>query len=217
MFHFRISGAGCLLGLLLTVARPAAAAPAAPAGFAERFDSLAGFLNREELSGFETAQATLLATQVLSTGTQAMPYVQARFIAARSQGDAGLGGTFLVCHGGEKERQLIRRHTETDQTKRKLVWNYVATEERFFGAVEQGAQWQTATTLLPSAAKCRLLAMLCLESRDLLTRRAGMYWGYWVADAPYWRKVRDVSQGDPDPLTRKIAARLMSVRVAQGK
>lgn len=189
----------------------------APAGFAERFDQLVAYLDQEALTPLETAEATLLATQVFGTGTQAMPYVRSRFMTAATPGAGGLAGVFLVCHGGEPERKLIRRQAETDIKKRKWIWNQVASEQRLFDAIEQGAQWRTATRLLPSATKCRQLALLCMESPDLLTRRAGLYWGYWVADDAHWNKVRTLAQNDPDKTTRQMAARLWSQHVAAQK
>ncbi len=188
------------------------ATPSAPAGFEERFDILAEMLNRDELAPLEMAQATFLATQVFSTGTQAMPYVRSRFVGAKTQGEAGLAGVFLVNIGGVPERVLIRQQAESDPVKRKLIWNCVASEETFFGSIQQGAQWKAATTLLPSVAKCRALAELCMDSRDMLTRRAGLYWGYWVADAAFWKKVQALAQSEPDKPTQRIAQRLLSRR-----
>lgn len=209
-----------LAALLVLRAATLAAAPApagAPTGFADRFDQLVACLDQDTLSPLETAEATLLATQVFGTGTQAMPYVRSRFLTAATPGAGGLAGVFLVCHGGEPERLLIRRQAETDIKKRKWIWNYVANEQRLFDAIEQGAQWRTATRLLPSAAKCRQLALLCMDSPDLLTRRAGLYWGYWVADDTHWNRVRALAQNDPDRTTRQMAARLWSQHAAAQK
>ena len=191
-------------------AAPPDSVPTPPPGFAERFDQLSGLLNSDDLSGLEMAQATLLSTAVFGAGTQAMPYVRSRFMAAKTQGDAGLAGVFLVNQGGEQERQLIRSQTETDARKRKWIWNYVASEDRFFGAIQQGAQWQAAASLLPASGRCRQLAELCLDSHDVLTRRAGLFWGYWVADASFWKKVRTVLQSEPDNATKRMAARLLA-------
>lgn len=187
-------------------------APAAPPGFATQFSELAGYLGNQELNALEMAQATLLATRVFGAGTQAMPYVASRFAVAPTEGEAGLAGVYLVCHGGEAERVLIRKQVETEKRKRQWVWNHVATEERFFNSVAEGEQWRPVVSLLPSATKCALLARHCMDSTDHVARRAGMYWGFFVADAAYWQKVQSVSTSDKDALTKKIALRLLASR-----
>lgn len=202
-----------LLAALLLALLPARAADTS--AFDADFTTLAGYLNRDGLGPLEVANATLVATRVFSSGTQALPRARSRFLAAATQGEAGLAGTYLVSLGGAAERQLIRSQTETSKLKRQWVWGYIATEQRFFDSIEQGAQWQTATALLPSTVKCRQLAELCLESRDLLTRRAGLYWGYWVADAAYWKKVEALVGTEKDPTTKGIARRLLTARASR--
>ena len=206
-----------LVSVTLVLAMPRAShAQSAPPGFAAQFAELAGYMNSDELGGLEMAQATLLATRVFGAGTQAMPYVRGRFAATTTEGEAGLAGIYLVCHGGEGERQTIRKQSETDARKRQWIWNHVATEERFFNSISEGEQWRPAVSLIPSAAKCAALSRLSMESPDMVTRRAGMYWGFLVADAAYWQKIRVLSDGDKDALTKKIATRLLTSR-SKGK
>lgn len=203
------------LAALAVCAAPSGPLPAAPRGFVQEFDDLAAFLDRDDLSGLEMAQAAMIASRVFDAGTQAMPYVQARFVRAVTQGQAALAGVYLVGIGSTAERALIRRQVESNTTKRKWIWANVSTEERFFSALQEGTQWRAAIPLLPSTAKCRALAELCLDSRDLLTRRAGLFWGWWVADASYWKKVQTASQTDADAVTKKIALRLLSGHAKQ--
>lgn len=203
--------------LLVCAVAPGVRAQSAPPGFAAQFSELAGHLGGQELDALEMAQATLLATRVFGAGTQAMPYVASRFAAATTEGEAGLAGIFMVCHGGEAERVAIRKQVETEKRKRQWVWNHVATEERFFNSVAEGEQWRAAVSLLPSAAKCALLARHCMDSADVVTRRAGLYWGFFVADAAYWQKVRAVAEGDKDALTKKLAVRLLSSRTQRAR
>ena len=187
----------------------------APAGFDQTFRDLSGLLDKEELSGFDVARATLLSAEYFGAGTQALAVTRSHFARSTTQGQAGLSGVFLVSVGGENERTAIRRQVETDATKRKWIWNYVATEQRFFAARQQGSSWQPMASVIPSSAKCRLLAESCMDSRDLLTRRAGLYWGYFVADSSYWKKVQTLAQGDADKTSRVIATRLLASRTAK--
>lgn len=211
----RAMNRGLLLAAVCVLLAPLRALPAPPVGFEQVFRDLSGLMDKDELSGFDVARATLLATQYFGAGTQALASSRSHFQQSRTQGQAGLSGVFLVSVGAEGERSSIRRQVETDKTKRQWIWSYVANEERFFYAIEQGAQWQPMVALLPSSTKCRLLAESCMESRDLLARRAGLYWGYWVADAAYWKKVQSLSQGDADKATRQIAQRLAALRTAK--
>ena len=199
-----------LLALAVALLLPVRAAE--KSAFESDFASLAGYLNREDLGALDYANATLLATRVFAGGTQELPRARSHFLAAATQGEAALAGTYLVSLGGAAERQLIRTQTETSKTKRQWVWTFIATEQRFFDAIQQGAQWQSASALLPSTAKCRQLAELCMDSHDMLTRRAGLYWGYWVADAAYWKKVDTLVKAEKDPVTKGIARRLLTAR-----
>lgn len=180
--------------------------------FDRDFGTLAGYLNREELNALDVANATLLATRVFAAGTQQLPRVRSRFLSATTQGEAALAGTYLVNHGGTAERQLIRSQTETSRLKRQWVWAYIATEQRFFDSIQQGSQWRSTTALLPATGRCRQLAESCMDSHDLLTRRAGLYWGYWVADAPYWKKVEALVKTEKDAVTKGIARRLLTAQ-----
>ena len=206
-----------VMAMLLLLLSPGTAVlrAAPPPGFEETFRSLASLLDQEELSGFDVARATLLSAEYFGAGTQALAVTRNHFARSTTQGQAGLSGVFLVSVGSETERAAIRRQVETDKTKRQWIWNYVATEQRFFSAIQQGASWQPMTAVLPSSTKCRMLADTCMDSRDLLTRRAGLYWGYWVADASYWKKVQTLAQTDADKTTRVIATRLLASRGAR--
>ena len=209
MFRFALI---FLLSLALCSATQAANSAPPSEQFERRFDDLAALLNADELSPIETAQASLLASEIFAAGPPALPYCESRFLSARTQGESGLAGVFIVSVGGAAERVLIRHETESNAAKRKWIWSHISSEQIFLSSIQQGAQWQAAAALLPSAAKCRALAQLCMESRDLLTRRAGFYWGYWVADSAYWKKIADASRSEPDAASRRIAQRLLAMK-----
>lgn len=206
---------GLFLAIALFALAPWTVFAATPPGFEQTFRDLSALLDKEELSGFDVARATLLSAEYFGAGTQALAVSRSHFSKSATQAQAGLSGVFLVSVGSEPERTAIRRQIETDKTKRQWIWNYVATEQRFFSAIQQGSSWQPMTAVLPSSTKCRLLAESCMDSRDLLSRRAGLYWGYWVADASYWKKVQTLAQTDTDKTTRVIATRLLASRSAK--
>jgi hypothetical protein len=44
-----------------------------------------------------------------------------------------------------------------------------------------------------------------------------MYWGFFVADAAYWKKVQTLTTADKDAPTRKFALRLLGSRTQRAK
>ena len=50
-----------------------------------------------------------------------------------------------------------------------------------------------------------------MESKDVLVRRAGLFWGFWVPNATYWQVVGRWTKNEPDPATRRMAAYLLNL------
>lgn len=198
--------------LLACLALSLPARASVPAKYVESFNALSTYLDREELDAMDSAKAFLLVPDVFAKGTQETAYAQSRYIGAKMPGEAVLSALVLICNGTEGEHQLVRTRLERDVNKRRWAWNMVGSEAVFFESIEEGRTWQSGLSLLPSASRLGQFAALCLQSKDLLTRRVGLFAGYWAGTADFWSKAATVSKSDPDAVTRRIAARLITQR-----
>lgn len=194
----------CLLLVLLAVA-------AVPTDFLQRFDEVAALIEQEELSAMDMARGTYAAARLFSVGEAGLPVVGPRFEQARSRGEACVGGLYLSVHGRSQHLMAIRREVETDRRKRIWTREVVGTETAFFAHLESGQRWIPFLRVLPSVGGCREVAHLLMASPDALTRRAGLYWGYWTGDEAYRRRVRQLADRDANAETRSIATRLSRV------
>jgi hypothetical protein len=113
-------------------------------------------------------------------------------------------------NGRPTDFQTMQRDLETNKRKRAWLANTVGSEEAFSSSIESGAEWEKFLRVLPTTEGVRRFAAGCIQSKDFLVRRAGMFWGYWFGGSAYWNGVKKVSSGDPDPVTRRIAAHLMN-------
>lgn len=187
----------------------AAAAAAPPADFADNYVKLSAFLDQEELSPLDVAEGSLRAARFYAVGLPGLEPTRRWFHAAPTCGRASAAGLYQVVHGSSNDLMGVRLELETSKLKRGWLYAMVGTEQRFEAALMNGKSWAPLSRVLPATTGCRTLAVMCLRSRDPLVRRAGAFWGYWFADAPYWGYVRRLAAGDADPVTRKISANLL--------
>ncbi|OQW96424.1 MAG: hypothetical protein BWK77_04755 [Verrucomicrobia bacterium A1] len=179
-----------------------------PADFPAVFEELASLVDQSEVSGMDMARGSYLATKYFRTGPVALPYLQGRFSAAHAPGEASMAGLFVTIHGKIEELYALRKELETNQQKRRWVYDICGNEENFFVSMENAEIWEPLTALIPSTSGPRNFAICCIHSKDPLVRLAGLYWGYWMQDATYWKLARQCAATDPDPAVRKIASRL---------
>jgi hypothetical protein len=201
---FGAAAAALVLGVVTVRAEPSEL----PGNFPAVFDELASLVDQSDISGLEMTRGTYLAAKFLLTGPVALPYLQGRFAAARTPGEASMAGLYLAIYGKAEDLYALRRELETDRQKRSWVYDLCGNEENFFIAMENGEMWRPLISLVPSMSGPRTFAICCIRSKDPLVRLAGLYWGYWVQDAAYGQLARQCAAGDPDPAVRKIAARL---------
>lgn len=194
--------------LLLGVAR-AGAAPAVPSDFATLYDKLAALFDQAELSPLDVAAGSLHAARFYAVGRPGLATNRMWFKAAPTRGRASASGLFVVVHGQTEDLIGVRTELETNRTKRGWLYEMVGTEPRFRAALMNGKMWAPLSRVLPATEGCRTMAVLCLRSRDPLVRRAGAFWGYWFADAPYWSYVRRLAEADADGVNRQVGALLM--------
>ncbi len=198
-----------LLALLGPVSARAAETPSVPEDFETVYEGLSALVDSESAGFMEMAKGTMDATRFFAVGKPGLARLAPRFQTADTLGKATVAGLYLALWGGRTERDGIRGALEQDSAKRRLVWPLAGTEANFFAALESGAAFQPLVRLLPATAGPRALARECMASNDPLTRRAGLYWGYWLEDASYRKDVQRLAQDDPDDVTKRIAARLL--------
>lgn len=158
----------------------------------------------------EWARGVLVGVKLFKFGRSGIPYVGSRFAGARKAEECFIAGAYMTVHGDNTDRWYIRRELETD--KRKRVWLNAAfgSNRALDQSLKRGTEWQPAIKHLPSQTGVRLLSRDCMASEDPLVRRAGLYWGYWLANKNYWANAKLLAKQDPDPLTRRLAAYLVS-------
>lgn len=199
----------CLIAVLLLGAGAARAADKLPDDFAHLYERVSEFLDQTELSPLDLAVGSVNATRFYAAGRAGLPSNRSWFRAAATPGRASAAGLYLCVHGLADDLTGVRLDLETNRTKRIWLNAMVGTEERFQASIVNGKMWAPLSRVLPATDGCRAMAMLCLRSRDALVRRAGAYWGYWFADAPYWSAVRRQAAEDKDSVNRHIAGSLL--------
>lgn len=191
--------------------------PELPEDFDATYTSLAHLLDQESLGALEMAKGTYDASRFFAVGKPGVPALEEKFRAAETLGGASLAGLYLTVWGQQKQFDLIRRELERRPAKRKIIHGLAGTEQVFFNSLEAGAQYQPMLRLLPSVGGTRTLTRQLLDSKDPLVRRAGMFWGYWLADASFWTRTKEIAGNDPDSVTRAVARRLIAKALSQAK
>ncbi len=203
--------------LFLSMFAVAAGAAEAPDDFFDTYNRLAIIVDSDDPGPMEMAQGSFLATKFFSVGAAGLPKVQSWFEGAPTRGRASMSGLYLAIHGTPPQLDLIQRQIEANPQKRRWIYELVGTPQNFDLAMANGAMWKPLFRVLPSTAGCRTLASNCMKSRDSLTRRTGLYWGYWFASSNYWNQARDLAERDPDPLARRMANWLISSEKKKAK
>ena len=126
-----------------------------------------------------------------------------------------MAGLFVAINGTDAQIDGLRRDLEASKLKQKWLSAMVGSEQQFLSSLNSGEQWKPLLDVLPSTSGCTKLAVSCTKSESPLVRRAGLYWGYWVPTATYWKEVRRCTQ-EGDALTRGMAKHLLK-RAAKNK
>lgn len=180
-----------------------------PADFNETFARLAELIDSDEVGMLDMARGTYDATRFIAVGKEANPILEPKFLKAASFGEASVAGLYLTVWGKESELATIQRELETNPLKRRWLYGIVGTEELFWNSIGDGGRYQPLVRLLPNVGGTRALILKCMQSKDPLVRRAGLFWGYWLADKPYWDAVSSLAKNDDDRTTLRIVQRLL--------
>ena len=180
-----------------------------PANYAATFGALAKRIDGPQLTPVEMVQSGWQATRYFAPGIEGLPFNRDRFEKSQTPGSAGLSGLFLAVHGTPVYHRFVCKILETDRSKRNLMRWLFGTETAFFRSLRDGAQLGPLMNALPSTQGVRSLLRMLIHSKDSLTRRAGLFWGSWFADAGYWTAVRTLATNDSDAVNRACAQRLL--------
>ncbi len=191
------------------------AEPDLPPDFYDIYHNLAGLIDRETLGPLEMAKGTYDASRFFAVGVPGVPPLEQQYRQAATLGQATLAGLYLTVWGKQRQFDMIRAELERNQAKRRMIYGLCGTEPIFFSALDAGAQYQPLLRLMPSVGGTRTLTRQLLDSPDALVRRSGMFWGFWLADAAFWNRVKEMAQSDPDPVTRRVSARLLQKAAKQ--
>ena len=188
-----------------------------PAKFPKIIDDLSALAAQQEMDLMDWGKVAYLAPQFFMVGPKGVPYTYSRFLGAKTAEEAFLCGVFVVTHGGPAYQMSVRKELETNEKKRGWLRQLVGTEKSFYASMEGGEMWKPALQYLPSPAGCRGTCFRCMESQDVLVRRAGLFWGFWVPSANYWQVVERWAKNEPDPATRRMAEYLLRMHEKTGK
>jgi hypothetical protein len=181
------------------------------AEYQEMFSRLSSMVDSSGMSPQKMVTGSWLGMKYFAPIEGRMGCNHGWFTDAGSRGQAAVSGLFLAMHGDNRMRLFVRNELETNLTKRQWLWLTVGTEDVFFRQFENGRKMQPLMSVLPSMAGLRAQCRLLMQSRDPLTRRAGLFWGSWVADAAYLWGVNYMAKEDKDPVNRACATRLLTM------
>jgi hypothetical protein len=175
-------------------------------------DELVVLSRRAEWGAGETARATYLVLRICQKGRSAVPYVRQRFLAATTLEDGFLCAAFIALHGKTRDMLAVRTEFETSENKRTWLRELVGNEKAMTDSLRRSQRWREIPTRLPITLRGRTLAALCMQSSDPLVRRAGLYFGFWLAGESYVKELRRMASRDTDGMTRRYARYLYKVR-----
>lgn len=184
-------------------------APSWPPGMENTWNDLVPMIKQAPWGAAEWTRGIYLGIRLMSFGIDGIPPMRQTFARTANSEAAFLSGAYLAVHGGRKERAFVRKELESNPKKQTWLKGLVGDAKALSAAMRSGSEWQPAIRQLPSTSGCLLLAKECMLSRDPLVRRAGLYWGFWLADRQYWKMAAKLSASDADPLTKRFAAALI--------
>lgn len=186
-----------------------------PEDFDATYASLTRLVDSEEVGALDMAKGTYDATRFFAVGRPGVSPLEQHFRQATTLGGATVAGLYLTVWGQQRQFDLIRAELERNPAKRRMAYSLAGTEKIFFNSLAAGAQYQPMLRLMPSVGGTRTLTRQLLDSTDALVRRAGMFWGFWLADVSFWGRVKEMAASDPDPVTQRVAQRLLQKAVKQ--
>lgn len=206
-----------LPGLGQTPPAPGSAAPSPTAPppdavareMAPVWSELVELVGKRPWSALQWTRGIYLATQIFRYGAGGVPFMNGQFSRSGDATVAFLSGVYVTTYGGDSDLTHIRTDLEKDDRKRAWLKGAFGDAPALSASMELGEEWRPALRCLPATAGGRKLATACTRSEDALVRRAGLYWGFWVADGAYWTTVHQALKRDPDPLNRRFAAFLL--------
>lgn len=190
--------------LLLFLFAVTSAAAQLPPDYADTFARVTALVDREELGALEMARGSMDAARLIGVGAPGVAWMEPRFKDAATFGEAAVAGLYMTTWGGSGQLAAIRRELETNARKRGWLQQLVGTEEAFLAQLASGGRYQPLIRLLPDIGGARALTLLLMRSGDPLVRRAGVFWGYWLADANYWNAVRSLAKSERDRTTLRL-------------
>jgi hypothetical protein len=204
----RLRGAWSAAGLALALACVPAGPGRANESLGSMFEELAGLIRHGEWGPVEWARGSVLGAQILRVGAPGVPHMRGRFVKTADPVEAFLSGAYVAIHGEGADHVRMRKELETNPAKRAWLKSLVGDARAVNASLREGEHWRQAAGYLPAMGGYRRFCQLCMESKDALVRRAGLYWGYWVADDAYQKTARRLARSDPDALLRQLAAQL---------
>ena len=170
---------------------------------------LSDLVGRETLGAMDWTRGTFVATRFFAYGPAGVPYLFSRFSDTGDVNKAMLSGLFVATHGNDRDRFRMRIDMEQSATKQQWLQAALGSRPAMRASIEQGMPWRPLSKCLPSTRGPVRLALLCLQSEDILVRRLGLFWGFWMPSDQYWGAVRTIQQADPDSSTRAFARFLL--------
>lgn len=195
--------------LAILLSTVALAAAEVPSDFSATFDRVAALVDREALGPVELARGSLDAARLIAVGAPGLPLTEPRFLQAETFGEAAVAGLYMTTWGGSAHLAAIRRELEKNAQKRAWLHQLVGTEEVFLAHLASGGTYQPLIRLLPDVGGARALTMLLMRSGDPLVRRAGLFWGFWLADGTYWSAVRALAKTERDRTTLRLVQEVL--------
>ena len=200
-----------LLAVGLAAALSGSARSALPADYGQVFNNLVAMIDSRAPAPGQMMQGSWLSVRYFLPAAAGLDFNRQRFAAASSMGQTAISGLFLAVHGSAKEHLLVCRELETNSVKRQWLWLHFGSEALFFQRLREGQKFQSLTRTLPSTDGLRKQVRILMNSNDPLTRRTGLFMGSWLVDDAYRWKVGQLASGDPDPVTRACAGRLLTL------
>ncbi|MCS6772142.1 MAG: hypothetical protein NZ740_08985 [Kiritimatiellae bacterium] len=170
---------------------------------------MASLVDREDLTAMDLARGSMDAARLIAVGPAALDEMGSRFRGAATFGEAATSGLYLAAWGGSAHLALIKRELESNPTKRGWLHRLVGTEEAFLAHLDSGGRYQPLLQLMPDVGGVRALTHLLMRSKDPLVRRAGLFWGYWLADRAYWNAVRALAKTERDRTTLRLVQEIL--------